>query len=101
MRESDKINPFASPAPEAEKDFQGQLSDSLEHARTERARWTAICMLNGSAVFVVGILLVNAGSTSERDNAFFATVGTVLIAVAVVVFFLGPMLWYWLRKDQV
>ncbi|QEG20520.1 hypothetical protein [Mariniblastus fucicola] len=94
------VNPYASPAPELNPQGRSQpVPTAADEARQERARWIAICMLNGSVVFVIGLFLVNSSNVSNHDGAMFSLIGACMIFMSIGVF-VGPMLWSALRNER-
>ena len=89
----EELNPYKAPAPETKVE-----TSVHDEAQQERTRWIAICMLNGSAVFIIGIFLVGTPNRSVGDDTIFKIIGGSMVAVALAMFAAGPLISNWLKR---
>ena len=95
-RESEKTNPYASPAPQQDLGFRDLLKQERDKASQERSRRAAICMSIGCAGIIIAMLLINSSGTAYSRPALVAS-GHVLNFISITTFFFGSLLWSWIQ----
>jgi len=95
--DTDKINPYASPAPEMDLSFRDTLKQQQLAIRQERSRRSAICMCTACGGVIFATLLLHG----QSGNAGLSwTVGTVMMLVSIGLFFFGQPIWTLMRPIQ-